>query len=74
MWTWIVDKFAVIAGALAALGGLIFYASRQGRKAERAEQTERALEQSKESHEIDKANRGLSDAAARDKLRGDQRD
>ena len=61
---------ALIVAVLAAWG----LAKRSGAKQEQAVETEKALEQSKESNDIAQANRNLSDAAARDKLRNVQRD
>lgn len=72
--SWLLDKAAWLFGIIIAIGGFFFYAKRQGKKEEQSAQTEKALEQSKESNDLAQANRNLSDAAARDKLRGDQRD
>jgi hypothetical protein len=67
---WIAGIGAVLVALLAALG----MAKRSGKKEEQAVETERALQQSKESNEIAQANRNLSDADALAKLRRDQRD
>jgi len=70
LWGYLAGLGAIILGLL----GLFAYAKRQGKKEEQAIDTERALQQAKESNDIAQANRNLSDDAARAKLRGDQRD
>ena len=70
LWAYLAGFGAIIAGILAAWG----IAKRSGVKQEQAAETEKALEQAKESNEIIAKNRALSDDAARAKLRGDQRD
>jgi len=70
LWAYLAGFGAILVGILAAWG----IAKRSGVKQEQAAETEKALQQSKESNEIAQENRNLIDAAARDKLRGDQRD
>jgi hypothetical protein len=72
--SWLADKAAWLLGIIVAIGGFFFYAKRQGKKEEQDVETERALQQAKESNDIEAQNRALSDAAARAKLRGDQRE
>lgn len=70
LWGYLAALGGVVVAILAALG----IAKRAGRKEEQAVETERALKEAKESNEIIAKNRSLSDADARAKLRGDQRD
>jgi hypothetical protein len=70
LWGYVVGLGAIVLGLL----GLFAYAKRQGKKDEQAVETEKSLQQAKESNDIEAKNRALSDAAARNKLRGDQRD
>ncbi len=60
--------------AIGAFLGFFLYAKREGKKEEQAAETEKALEQAKESNEIIAKNRALSDTDARSKLRDVQRD
>lgn len=61
---------ALILGILAALG----MAKRAGRKEEQDAQRDKALEQSKESNEIDTKTRATSDTELDERLRRHQRD
>lgn len=70
LWGYLAGFGVLIAGIF----GFAAYFKRQGKKDEQAVQTEKALEQAKESNEIIAKNRALSDADALSKLRGDQRD
>ena len=70
LWAYLAGFGAILVGIFAALG----MAKRAGVKQEQAAETEKALQQAKESNEIAQKNRTLTDAAARDKLRRDQRD
>ena len=70
LWGYLIGLGTLVVGLLAALG----WARRSGVKAEQAVETERALKEAKEASDIEATNRALSDATARDKLRGDQRD
>ena len=70
LWGYLAGFCALVVGFL----GFAAYFKHQGKKDEQAADTERALQQSKEANDISQANRNLSDAAARDKLRHDQRD
>jgi len=70
LWGYVVALGAVILAVLAALAG----ARRSGAKAEQVKQTEKALEQAKESNEIDKAVRATPDDALAAKLRKYSRD
>ena len=70
LWGYLAGFGALVVAVLAAWG----VARRSGVKAEQAAETERALKEAKESNEIIAKNRALSDADARSKLRGDQRD
>jgi len=65
IYAWLAGLGALIVGVLAALG----MAKRAGKKEEQAAQTERALEQAKESNEIDTKVRSMSDAELDAKLR-----
>jgi hypothetical protein len=70
LWGYLVAAGAIVLAVLVALAG----ARRSGRKAERADQTEKALDQAKESNAIDKDVRADTDDALAAKLRKYQRD
>jgi hypothetical protein len=70
LWGYVIAAGALILAVLAAVAGI----RRSGAKAEREEQTEKALDQAKESNAIDKSVRADSDDTVADKLRRYTRD
>ena len=70
LWGYVIAAGAVVLAVLAAL----FSARRSGEKAVEVKATEKALEQAKDSNEIDKAVRADTDDALAAELRKYQRD
>jgi len=70
VWGYVLGAGALLIAVLAALG----LAKRAGVKQEQAAETEKALQQSKESNEIDTQVRALSESDLDKQLRRDQRD
>jgi hypothetical protein len=70
LWGYVIAAGALVLAVLTALG----IARRSGVKAEREAQTEKALDQAKESNAIDKSVRADTDDALAAKLKKYQRD
>ena len=70
LWGYLAGLGGLVLAVLAALG----MAKRAGRKEEQAAETEKALQQAKESNEIDTKVHNLSQSELDKRLRNSQRD